>query len=80
MTDTAATEGVIVALGARRDVDAFSLAGVEVRAAEDAAAVRAAWAALGDEVGLVLLTADAAEALGNVIDATASPLTAVLPS
>ncbi|WP_062203663.1 V-type ATP synthase subunit F [Demequina salsinemoris] len=81
MTHPAAlTEGVVVAIGERRIVDAFSLAGVEALPAEDAAAARAAWDSLAPDVALVLLSASAADALGDAIDAIDAPLTAVIPS
>ncbi|WNM27893.1 hypothetical protein RN607_02490 [Demequina capsici] len=76
----ALTEGVVVALGERRVIGAFALAGVDLRCAEDATAVRAAWGTLGPEVALVLLSARAAQALGERTDALDSPLTAVIPS
>ncbi len=74
------TEGVVVALGERRVVAAFALAGAQVRPAEDPGQVRAAWDSLGPDVGLVLVTAEAAATLGDAIDAIDAPLTAVIPS
>jgi hypothetical protein len=59
-------------------VRAFALAGVAVLPAEDADAVRAAWAALPDGVDLVLLTDAAARALGDAVAGAAEPLTAVM--
>ncbi|WP_084125573.1 V-type ATP synthase subunit F [Demequina sp. NBRC 110054] len=74
------TEGVVVALGERRVVGAFALAGARVTSAEDPDQVRAAWDALGPDVGLVLVTTEAAAALGEAIDTIDAPLTAVIPS
>lgn len=76
----ALVEGVIVALGERRCVGAFALAGAQVRPAEDPDQVRQAWDSLGPGVGLVILSAGAAAALGDRIDDVESPLTAVLPT
>ncbi len=76
----ALVEGVVVALGERRSVGAFALAGAEVRPAEDPRAVRRVWDSLGAGVGLVVLTPNAAAALGDEIDAVDAPLTVVLPS
>ncbi len=81
MSEPAAlVEGVVVALGERRYVGAFALAGAEVRPAEDPRAVRRVWDSLGAGVGLVILTANAAAALGEEIDGVDAPLTVVLPS
>lgn len=76
----ALVEGVIVALGERRFVGAFALAGAQVRPAEDPEGARGAWDSLGPGVGLVILSANAAAALGDRIDDVGSPLTVVLPS
>ncbi len=73
-------EGVVVALGERRLVGGFALAGAQVRPVETARETREAWDALGTDVALVILTRAAAEAIGDEVDAVASPLTAVLPS
>jgi hypothetical protein len=53
----------VAVIGERPLVEAFGLAGAHVLAAESAAAVRAAWEALSDDVGLVVLTKAAAAAL-----------------
>jgi len=55
--------GRVAAIGERVRVDGLSLAGVLVRAAEDPPAVRAEWAALPDDVVVVILTDSAARAL-----------------
>ena len=73
--------GRIAVIGAEPQVAGFALAGaltVPARTAEDA---RAAWAALPTDVALVVLTADAAEALSDELrDPSASRLTAVMPA
>ncbi|MFH8520419.1 hypothetical protein ACH4CE_36215 [Streptomyces gelaticus] len=72
--------GTVTAIGARIGVCGLALAGVDVVVAEDSDAVRRAWRALPGTTGLVILTAEAAEALGT--EATAPgpsrPLTVVM--
>ncbi|MFE5403033.1 V-type ATP synthase subunit F [Streptomyces sp. NPDC056580] len=72
----------MAAIGARTKVCGLALAGVDVLVAEDPDAVRAAWRALPGTVGLVILTAQAAEVLGDAATAPdpARPLTVVMPS
>ncbi|BCM64743.1 MULTISPECIES: V-type ATP synthase subunit F [Streptomyces] len=72
----------VMAIGARTRVVGLSLAGVDVLVAEDPDAVRRAWRALPGTVGLVILTAEAADALGAAATAPAPsrPLTVVMPS
>ena len=53
----------IVVIGEEARVAGFALAGAEVVGAADAAGVRAAWSALGDDVGVVVLTPAAHRAL-----------------
>lgn len=53
----------VVAIGEERRLAGFALAGVDVRTAEDAQAVREEWDGLGHDVGLLILTPDAATAL-----------------
>ena len=74
--------GTVAAIGARVGVDGLALAGVDVLVAEDPDAVRRAWRSLPDTIALVLLTAEAAEALGAEAAAPdpARPLTVVMPS
>jgi vacuolar-type H+-ATPase subunit F/Vma7 len=57
----------IVALGARGRVEGFALAGVRVVAAGDPEAVRVAWTQLGEDVGVLLLTPAAHEALTDLL-------------
>ncbi|WP_062529396.1 hypothetical protein [Demequina rhizosphaerae] len=74
-----AAAGAVVAIGARRDVGALTLAGAEVRLADTPDEVRGAWSALGPGVALVILGPAAAAALGDLVDALDAPLTAVMP-
>lgn len=69
----------VAALGEQALLEGFTLAGAHLYAAETDDAVRQAWAALPDRTGVVLLTPRAAHALGAVVSAPHSPLTAVLP-
>lgn len=73
----------VVAIGERIRVEGFGLAGAEVLVAEDAAAVRQAWAELGPGAAVVLLTPSAREALGRAADeldvVPGQPLLVVLP-
>lgn len=73
--------GTVTAIGARSSVCGLALAGVDVLVAEDPDAVRRAWRALPGTVGLVILTAEAAEALGAETTASdpSRPLTVVMP-
>jgi vacuolar-type H+-ATPase subunit F/Vma7 len=57
--------GTVVAIGQGDALDGLALAGVPVVRAESPAAVEAAWAALGDEVSLVILSPDAATAVAG---------------
>ncbi|GED83146.1 V-type ATP synthase subunit F [Streptomyces sp. 6-11-2] len=74
--------GTVAAIGARTDVCGLALAGVDVLVAEEPDAVREAWRTLPDTVGLVILTPEAAEVLGDAATAPqpARPLTVVMPS
>jgi vacuolar-type H+-ATPase subunit F/Vma7 len=63
----------VVAVGERSRVAGFALAGAEVVVAEDPAGVRAAVAALDDDVAVLLLTPRAAAALGGP-DGAGAPL------
>ncbi|WP_369386539.1 V-type ATP synthase subunit F [Streptomyces sp. CG1] len=73
--------GTVAAIGTRTSVCGLALAGVEVRVAEDPEAVRRAWHELPGTAALVILTAEAAEALGAEImmPAPSRPLTVVMP-
>ena len=69
----------IVALGERSLLEGFPLAGVELRVAETAAAVKEGWDHLPKDAGIVILTPRAAQALGDVVNGPNSPMTVVLP-
>jgi vacuolar-type H+-ATPase subunit F/Vma7 len=70
----------VAVVGERVRVQGFALAGALVLTADDPVAVRSAWAALGDDVAVVVLTPRAAEALaGEPLAAAGAPLTVVLP-
>ncbi|GGS55504.1 hypothetical protein GCM10010206_16710 [Streptomyces cinerochromogenes] len=73
--------GTVAAIGSRTDVSGLALAGVEVLVAEEPEDVRRAWRALPDRVALVILTAGAAEALGDAVTSPgpSRPLTVVMP-
>lgn len=70
----------VAAIGVEAVVCGFALAGVHVYPADDAGEVRAAWVQLPPNVGLVVLSSAAAEALGDDDrQAPGAPLTVVLP-
>jgi vacuolar-type H+-ATPase subunit F/Vma7 len=70
----------IAVLGEAVRVEAFALAGALVAVAERPGDVRDAWAALPDDVGLVLLTPAAAAALpGERVPARDDVLVVTLP-
>lgn len=76
---------IVAALGEEALLRGYALAGAALRVAETDDDVRRHWAALGADaragrVGLVLLTARAAAALGDALADRSAPLTAVLPS
>lgn len=68
----------IVAIGPPLQLLGWALVGVELIEAVDADDVRRAWSELDDEVGLVVLTPEAREALPARLES--SPLWATLPS
>lgn len=57
--------GRIACLGEEVLIQGYALVGVLALATDDAAAVRAAWAALDSDVDAVILTPSAAAALGD---------------
>ncbi len=69
----------VAAIGAVTEVGGFALAGARVLPADTAGQVRAAWETLPEAVGVVILTAAAADALGPDRVARAVPLTVVMP-
>ena len=68
--------GGIAAIGEAVRVQALALAGVLVLPGEDDAQVRARWAALPEDVAVVILTPRAAQALSEV---GTGPLQVVMP-
>jgi vacuolar-type H+-ATPase subunit F/Vma7 len=69
----------VVAIGADGDLAGLALAGVQVVSARTPDQVLAAWRALGDEVGLVVLSPDAADVLDDVLHERPVTLTVVIP-
>ena len=72
--------GRVAVIGEETAVAGYTLAGALVVSAEDDAALRQAWACLGDDVEVVVLTRRAADVLEAVRSATNRPLTVVMPS
>lgn len=70
----------VVALGEQSLVEGYPLAGARAVVAESDEDVRREWAALPDDVGVVLLTPRAARALADELADPGRPMTAVLPS
>jgi vacuolar-type H+-ATPase subunit F/Vma7 len=70
--------GRVAVIGEETAVAGYALAGAEVFPTADANEVRDAWAALADDVVVVVLTARAAAALGP--EPTAHPLRVVIPA
>jgi vacuolar-type H+-ATPase subunit F/Vma7 len=71
--------GRIIVLGESILVETFALAGATVARADDADAVRRAWAALPSDAGVVVLTAAAAAALASVDTSSGDVLTIAMP-
>lgn len=69
--------GRVAAVGEWSRIRGFALAGVRTLPAEDAEAVCAAWVRLEADTAVVILTASAADVLGET--AWHGPLTVVLP-
>lgn len=72
--------GRVAVLGEQTSVAGYALAGAVTLCAEDAQEVLTAWAALPDDIDVVVLTPRAAEALGSARTATMHPLTVVMAS
>lgn len=71
--------GRVAVIGEGTAVAGYALAGALVLTAEDAAAVRSAWAGLPDDVVVVVLTAAAERALGPGGATTRPPFAVVMP-
>jgi vacuolar-type H+-ATPase subunit F/Vma7 len=69
----------IVGIGATHEIEGFSLAGVHVIPASTDAEVTAAWAGLGRDVGLVVLSPAAARGLQDRLGSRQDLLTVVMP-
>ena len=69
----------VAVIGELTRVQGFALAGAVVLAAADPEAVRSAWASLGADVAVVVLTPAAAAALGDAQRPPRWPLTVVMP-
>jgi vacuolar-type H+-ATPase subunit F/Vma7 len=79
MTAEELTTGTVVAIGDPARLAGYAVAGAEVLPARTVAQAITAWEALQDGVGLALLTAEAAHALGARVGRPGAPLTAVIP-
>ena len=71
--------GTVVALGETHELEGFALAGVRVVVTTDVADTVRAWRALGDEVGLVIMSPASAAALHTELGGRPDVLTAVMP-
>jgi vacuolar-type H+-ATPase subunit F/Vma7 len=69
----------IVAIGDRHELEGLVLAGVELVPADTASDCVEAWSSLGAHVGLVILSAAAADAIGPQRDERPGVLMAVTP-
>lgn len=69
----------VVAIGAQPLIAGLALAGVRLLPAIDADGVRAAWAEPEVQAAVVVLTAEAADALGAARTAPSAPLSVVIP-
>ena len=70
----------VAVIGAAELVTGFALAGARTYAVRDAEEARTAWDQLPSSVAVVLLSALAAEAIGDRGSARAAPLTMRLPA
>lgn len=70
----------IAAIGAPRELDGFTLAGVELIAADDVADVRTAWSRLDSDVAVLILTPAAERALEDLLPLRSDVIWATLPS
>lgn len=69
----------VAGIGDDAALEGFALAGVHVVIAAGDAAIHAAWASLDASVGLVILSARAAEVLDSDLDRHPGRLTVVMP-
>ena len=68
----------VAAIGDDAGLEGFALAGVQVLGAAGAAEITAAWDSLDESVGLVILSAQAAEVLASDLDHYPDRLTVVM--
>jgi hypothetical protein len=69
----------VAAIGEAQRLAGYALAGADVRPAADADGVRAEWAALAEDVGLLILTPAARRALGRRLSERPRLIWAVVP-
>jgi vacuolar-type H+-ATPase subunit F/Vma7 len=69
----------VVALGTDHALDGFALAGVRVLTATTDDEIRDAWERLGADVGLVILSGEAARCLEPDLDRRPDVLTVTMP-
>lgn len=74
-----AAGGSVVAVGETHELQGFALAGATVVAAASDDEMEAAWTAVGEDVGLLILSARAAMVLGHRLADRPDLLTAVMP-
>ena len=78
-SDRTAMNYTVAAIGGRDDLDGFRLVGVPVTDTPTPAAALAAWDALSEHVGLVILSPAAAAALGPRLDDRPDVMTVTTP-
>jgi vacuolar-type H+-ATPase subunit F/Vma7 len=69
----------IAVIGAQAAIAGYGLAGALVRVADDPVQVVTAWKELPADVEIVIVTAVAAEALGDLMAPPSRPMVAVMP-
>jgi vacuolar-type H+-ATPase subunit F/Vma7 len=73
------TGGTVAAIGEPAALAGYTLVGVRVHSARDAAEAHAAWDGLPDDVVLVLVAAAHADALAGRMARPGGPLSVVIP-
>jgi vacuolar-type H+-ATPase subunit F/Vma7 len=69
----------IVALGERRRLEGFTLAGVELIRADDPQAARTAWTGLASDVAVVILTPASHDAIPDLLPLRPDVIWTTLP-
>ncbi len=77
--EAAAPTHTVAAIGDSDDLDGFRLVGVTVTAVQTPSAALAAWDALSERVGLVILSPSAASALGPRLSERPEVMTVTTP-